>query len=164
MQEKLILKIVHTTFSMTLSISEILIQVKSRYMKNQTKLLLFTKLDMWQSNDVATQKLIVQSLYNLLSIKQLATLKESNRNKYLKIVPTNESKNTLKKYEELCTKIRVFIGSINNSSYDCDEKYMKIKFNLIRYLSENAKTLLHSNSCWVKKARNIIYKLFLMNV
>ena len=110
-------------------------------MKNQTKLLLFTKLDMWQSNDVATQKLIVQSLYNLLSIKQLATLKESNRKKYLKIVPTNESKNTPKKYEELCTKIRVFIGSINNSSYDCDEKYMKIKFNLIRYLSENAKTL-----------------------
>ena len=41
--------------------------------------------------------------------------------------PTNESKEKLKKYEELWCKIQDLIRSITKSSDYYDEKYMKIK-------------------------------------
>ena len=49
-------------------------------------------------------------------------VEESNGNIYLLLVP-NESKDTLKKYEELWSKT-------NNSDYYYHEKYIKIEFNL----------------------------------
>ena len=49
---------------------------------------------------------------------------EINRNKHLTLVPTNESKEKIKKYEELWSKIRDLIRSITNG-----EKYLKVKFN-----------------------------------
>ena len=55
---------------------------------------------------------------------------EINGNKYLTLVPTNESKKIIKKYEDLWSKIRDLIKSVTKNSYDYDEKYMKIKFNL----------------------------------
>ena len=54
---------------------------------------------------------------------------EINKNKYLTLVLTNESKEKIKKYEELCSKIRVLTRSMSKNSYDYHEKYMKIKFN-----------------------------------
>ena len=54
---------------------------------------------------------------------------EINKNKYLALVPTNESKEIIKKYEELWSKIRDLIRSITKNSDYYDEKYMKIKFN-----------------------------------
>ena len=42
---------------------------------------------------------------------------------------TNESKEKIKKYEELSCKIRNLISSITKNSHDFDEKYMKVKFN-----------------------------------
>ena len=54
---------------------------------------------------------------------------EINRNKYLTLVPTNESKEKNKKYEEMWIKIRDLIRSITKNSDDYDKKYMKIKFN-----------------------------------
>ena len=45
------------------------------------------------------------------------------------VVPTNESKDTLKKNEELRNKIRDFIISITNNSGNYGEDFMKIKFN-----------------------------------
>ena len=59
----------------------------------------------------------------------MGTLKESNGNKCLTLVPTNEKKDTHKKYEELWNKIRDLIRSITNISDNYDEKYMKIKFH-----------------------------------
>ena len=35
----------------------------------------------------------------------------------------------MKKYDELWSKIRDLIRLITNNSDDCDEKYIKIKFN-----------------------------------
>ena len=55
---------------------------------------------------------------------------EINGNKYLTLVPTNESMEKIKKYEELWIKIRDLIRSITKNSDDYDEKYIKIKFNL----------------------------------
>ena len=45
------------------------------------------------------------------------------------LVPTNESKEMITKYEELLNKIRDLIRSINKKSDDYVENYMKIKFN-----------------------------------
>ena len=57
----------------------------------------------------------VNTLY--LSINKVnGYLEEINKNNYLMLVPTNESKEITKKYEELWSKIR-------------DQQYMKIKFN-----------------------------------
>ena len=54
---------------------------------------------------------------------------ESNWNKYLTLVPTDESKGTVKKYKELWNKTRDLIRWITNNLSDYNEKYMKIKFN-----------------------------------
>ena len=53
---------------------------------------------------------------------------EINGNKYLTLAPTNESKEKIKKYEELKSKIRDLIRLITKNSDDYDEKYLKIKF------------------------------------
>ena len=54
---------------------------------------------------------------------------EINGNKYLTLVPTNESNEKIKRYEELWRKIRDLIRSVTENSDDYDEKYIKIKFN-----------------------------------
>ena len=56
---------------------------------------------------------------------------EINRNKYLTLVPTNESKEKINKYEELWIKITDLIKSVTKKSddYDNDEQYIKIDFN-----------------------------------
>ena len=66
-----------------------------------------------------------------------------NENKYLALVPTTESKEIIKKYEELWRKIRDLIGSITKNSDDYDEKYMKIKFNLDDKLPLNKTIEIH---------------------
>ena len=52
---------------------------------------------------------------------------ENNGNIHLMLVPTDESKNTLKKYEELRSKIRDLFRSITNNSDNVDKKYIKSK-------------------------------------
>ena len=56
---------------------------------------------------------------------------EINGNKYLALVPTNESKEKIKKYEELWIKNRYLIRSITKNSADSDDdkKYIKIKLD-----------------------------------
>ena len=54
---------------------------------------------------------------------------EINGNKYLALVPSNESKEKIKKYEELWIKIRDLIRSVTKKSDDYDKKYIKIKFD-----------------------------------
>ena len=56
---------------------------------------------------------------------------ETNGNKYLALLPTNESKEKIKKYKELWIKIRDLIMSVAKNSDDYDENYMKIKFELL---------------------------------
>ena len=54
---------------------------------------------------------------------------EINGYKYLTIVLTNETKEKIKKYEELWIKIRDLTRSVTKSLDDYDEKYMKVKFD-----------------------------------
>ena len=56
-------------------------------------------------------------------------IEESNGNKYLTLVFTYESKDIMKKFEELWSIIRDLNRLKAYSSNDYDEKYMKIKFN-----------------------------------
>ena len=51
------------------------------------------------------------------------------------LVPTNESKQKIKKCEKLWSKIRDLITLITKNSYDYDKKYMKIKFDSPEKLS-----------------------------
>ena len=69
---------------------------------------------------------------------------EINKNKYLTLVPTNESKEMKKKYEELWSKIRDLIGSITKDSDDYNENYIKIKYNLDDKLPLNKVIEIHS--------------------
>ena len=62
---------------------------------------------------------------------------EININKYLTLVPTDESKEKIKNYEKMWSKIRDLIKSKTKNSEDYDEKYMKIKFNLDGELTLN---------------------------
>ena len=48
---------------------------------------------------------------------------------YLTLGHTDKSKDQLRKYDELCSKIKYLIRSTNNGSDDYNEKYMKTKFN-----------------------------------
>ena len=54
---------------------------------------------------------------------------EINKSKYLTLVPTNESKEKIKKHEELWSKIRDLIRSMPKNSDDYDEKCIRMKFN-----------------------------------
>ena len=54
---------------------------------------------------------------------------EINGSKYLILVLTKESKEIIKKYEELWSKIRDWIGLVTNSLDDYNEKCVKIRFN-----------------------------------
>ena len=52
-----------------------------------------------------------------------------NGSKYLMVASTNESKEKIKKYEELWIKIRDLIRLITKNADDYDEKYIESKFN-----------------------------------
>ena len=52
---------------------------------------------------------------------------EINGNKYLTIVSTNESTVKIKKYKEMCNKIRYLIRSVTKKLDDVDGKFMTIK-------------------------------------
>ena len=70
----------------------------------------------------------VNRLY-LIFNKVNGYFEKTNRNKYLTQVSTNESKEKIKRYEELWSKPRDLIRSITKNSDYYNEKYMKIKFN-----------------------------------
>ena len=62
----------------------------------------------------------------------------------MRLVPTNEEKEIINKYEELWNKIRDLIRSISKNSYHYDEKYIKIKFNSDDELPLNKTIEIHS--------------------
>ena len=71
-------------------------------------------------------------------------------NKYLMLVPTDESKDTLKTYKELWTKIRDLIRSKCNNSEYYHEKCMKIKLNSDDDLALKKALELHSMTIVVR--------------
>ena len=66
----------------------------------------------------------VNPLYFIIN-KVNGYFEEINENKYLTLVPTKESKEKIKKYKKLLSKIKDLIKSITKNSDDFDEKYLK---------------------------------------
>ena len=102
--------------------------------------------------------------FHLIINKVNGFFKKINGNKYLTLVPTNETKENIKKYEELWSKIRDLIRSITKKSDGFDEKYMTIKFNSEDKLPLN-KTIEISGMIIIAgllfmKIANIIHKFF----
>ena len=87
-----------------------------------------TILDMWRSKNLTIKINSVNPLY-LIFNEVNWYFDGINGNKYLTLVSTNESKEKIKRYQELWSKIRYSIRIITKNSDDNDEKYMKIKFN-----------------------------------
>ena len=75
---------------------------------------------------------------------------EFNENEYLTLVPTNKNIDTIRKYEELWSKIRDLIRSITKNLDDYDKKYMKIKFNFDDKLPLNKRIEIHATTIVVK--------------
>ena len=78
------------------------------------------------------------------------------------LVPTNESKEKIKKYEELWSKTRDLIRSVTKNADDYDEKYMKIKFNSDEELPLNKTIEIPGMTIVVRaffmKIKNIIHR------
>ena len=86
-------------------------------------------MDTWQSKSLRYITVnSVNPLYVIIN-KINGYIEESNENKYLTLVPTDESIYILEKYEEPWTKQKNLIRSKSNNSDIYDEKYMKNKFN-----------------------------------
>ena len=66
---------------------------------------------------------------HLIFNKMNGYFEEINGNRYLTLVPTDESEDKIKKYEELEVKIRDLIRTVIKKSDDYDKKYMRIKFD-----------------------------------
>ena len=94
---------------------------------SHTKILLFTEVDIWQSK-ICTNVNSVNTLHLIFS-KVNGYFEEINKCKYLTLLPTNESKANIKKYQELWSKIRDSVKSRTKNSGDYLEKYGKTKFN-----------------------------------
>ena len=81
------------------------------------------------------------------------------------LVPTDESKDTLKSIKKLWNKIRYFIRSITNNLDSYDKKYMKIKFNsdddLPRYMIIVFRSVFHKGNKYYPEVflNECLYKL-----
>ena len=64
----------------------------------------------------------VNPLYLMLN-KMNRYFEENDGNKYITLVPTNESKEKIKKYKELWIKFRDLVRSVTKKSDDFAEKY-----------------------------------------
>ena len=95
---------------------------------------------------------------------KLMEFEEINWNQYLTLVPINESKEKIKKYEELWIKIRDLIRSITKNLDYYDEKSMKIEFDSDDILPLNKAIEIPIVTIAVRavfmKITNIIHKLF----
>ena len=97
--------------------------------------------------DLKSVKINSGSPLYLIYSKVNGYFEEINKSKHLTLVPTNESKEKIKTYEELWSEIKELIReSVTKSSDHYDEKYMKVKFNLDYELLLN-KTTEIGNSC-----------------
>ena len=71
----------------------------------------------------------VNLLYLIINKINVYIEENNNGDKYLTLGPTDESKEILRKYDKMWSKIKDLIRLITTNSDDYDVKYMKIKFD-----------------------------------
>ena len=69
------------------------------------------------------------NLLHLLNNKVKGFIEEINGNKYLTLIPTDVSKDTLKPYKVLRNNVKDLLKVIIINANNYDEKHMNIKFN-----------------------------------
>ena len=69
------------------------------------------------------------NLLHLLNNKVKGFIEEINGNKYLTLIPTDVSKDTLKPYKVLRNNVKDLLKVIIINANNDDEKHMNIKFN-----------------------------------
>ena len=94
--------------------------MKLKYMKSHTKISLFSKLDVWRSVSKHVKINSVNPLYLIIN-KVNRYFEEINKNKYLTLVSTNESKEKIKKIWRDENKIKDLIRSVTKNSDDYDK-------------------------------------------
>ena len=104
---------------------EILYSKKIKTDENLYKNILFYYIGNMPANSVKPLYLIIKKINGYIEEKSV--------NKYLTLVPTDNSKITLKTYEALLSKIilldkKYVLMSTRNNSYNYNEKYIKIRF------------------------------------
>ena len=129
MQQKLILKIVHTTFFYDMINIKSVDLNKINICKKSYKNILIYYIG-YRTVKILSYVAInkVNPLYLIMN-KINVYIEVNNGTKYLTLVSTDEIKGILKKYEELQNNIKGLIRSITNNLNNYDKKYMKIKFN-----------------------------------
>ena len=96
-------------------------------MNSHTKIFLIYYTECVATKNLGYEKInSVNPLYLYLN----GYMKESHENKYLILVPTNESKDTPKVPEEIWNKFRDLIKSITNKSDKYDKKYINMIINV----------------------------------
>ena len=93
----------------------------------------------------------VNPLY-LFNSKANGYFEEINKNKFLTLVPINESKEIIKEYEERWSKIRDFMISITKTSDHYDNKYIKVNFNSDDDLPLNSTIQIHNATIVVRES------------
>ena len=94
-------------------------------MKSHTKIFLFTILDVTIKDSKCVKIYSVNPLYFIFS-KANGYFAEINKNKYQTLVPNNQSKEIIKKYEEIWNDIRDLIRPITKNPGNYNEKHKKI--------------------------------------
>ena len=75
-------------------------------MKSHTKIFLFYYIGYVTIKDLKYVKISSENFLYLNFSKENGYFEEINKNKYLALVPTNDSKEKIKKYDKLWSKIR----------------------------------------------------------
>ena len=75
-------------------------------MKSHTKIFLFYYIGYVTIKDLKYVKISSENFLYLIFSKENGYFEEINKNKYLALVPTNDSKEKIKKYDKLWSKIR----------------------------------------------------------
>ena len=97
---------------------------------NHRKTLAFTTLGILQRKKIDDYENIYSvNPLHLIIANAIGYIEEKGVNKYLFFDSTDENKELLKKYSDVWNGIKNKIKEVNDSEYDYEKDYMKIKFN-----------------------------------
>ena len=97
---------------------------------NHTKTLAFTTLGILQRKKIDDYENIYSvNPLHLIIANAIGYIEEKGVNKYFFFDSTDENKELLKKYSDVWNGIKNKIKEVNDSEYDYEKDYMKIKFN-----------------------------------
>ena len=89
---------------------------------------------------------------HLIIANAIGYIEEKGVNKYLFFDSTDENKELLKKYSDVWNGIKNKIKEVNDSEYDYEKDYMKIKFNSDDNLPLNKPLKFHNMTITIRQS------------